>query len=458
MINKLLVIAAGRGSRLNHLTSSTPKPLMEVCGLTLIERLLLTAKKAGITEFHIVVGYEREKLKDFLQSRNIVQKINFIDNEEWEKSNGVSVLKAKKYMGSNSFLLSMCDHIFQPDNFSMLIKQEPRLSEYKSILAVDSKYKSKPWIDLDDATKVRLSQNNIEAIGKQITPYDALDTGLFLCTPAVFDYLEKAYKEKNDCSLSEGMTCLIQEKKLSYMDVGNNYWCDVDTATDIRNAEGVLLRSCKKSTDGLISRNFNRYVSTAISRYLCKTSLTPNQISVAVFGVGIASFFFLISRSYWMFLIGLLLFKFTSILDGCDGEIAKLKFQASKLGAWMDTVCDNLTNLLFIIAISILNFRTAPTGLSLTLGVISSSMYLFSAVIMMFIMGRAGMSGSLVNINEEFKKGGLRSFLAQLVKRDFFTVFFILLALLEWYSVILVCSLIATAVASFYSVKKFKQS
>ncbi|GAJ06237.1 unnamed protein product, partial [marine sediment metagenome] len=63
---KALIIAAGEGSRLGNLTKDKPKPLVRLLGLSLVERVILTAKEVGIDEFIIVVGYLGERIKEKL--------------------------------------------------------------------------------------------------------------------------------------------------------------------------------------------------------------------------------------------------------------------------------------------------------------------------------------------------------------------------------------------------------
>ena len=95
---KCLILAAGRGSRLAKRGDS--KPLISLLGLTLIERVILAAKKTGLTDFYVVTGYSGEKVRSFLDSFGKKRNINVthITNEEWEKENGLSVLKARELL------------------------------------------------------------------------------------------------------------------------------------------------------------------------------------------------------------------------------------------------------------------------------------------------------------------------------------------------------------------------
>ena len=129
----------------------------------------------------------------------------------------------------------MADHIFEPRTARALL-EEP-LKNGEVILAVDPKLDL--VFDLDDATKVRREGDRIVDIGKTIPEYDAFDTGMFLCSPALFDTLESAKKEGN-CSLSDGMRILGRDGKLRAFDIGEATWQDVDTPQALAYAETIF--------------------------------------------------------------------------------------------------------------------------------------------------------------------------------------------------------------------------
>ena len=246
MINKALIIAAGRGSRLGRHTDSRPKPLVKLCGLPLLERIIKTSAMGGINEFYIVVGYKKEMLMACFEKKKLPFKITWIENDEWEKSNGVSVLKCAEYLKDDNFLLMMSDHIFEAGNVQQLVKAEHLLKKADSILASDSMYKQKEGMDLDDATKITVQDGYITGIGKEIEHFNAIDTGLFLCSPAIFTELEQIYSKKGDVSLTEGNQALAKKKRFYYFDIGNNIWQDIDTAEDMKIARKKILKMyCK---------------------------------------------------------------------------------------------------------------------------------------------------------------------------------------------------------------------
>src|SRR5260370_7397178 len=105
----------------------------------------------------------------------------FIENPEWQKQNGVSVLAAANHMTS-LFLLTMSDHLFDESIVDLLIdSSDPDLLN----VALDRKLDA--IFDLDDAMKVQTRGGQIVAIGKHLRNYDAIDTGMFVCPVKIFD-------------------------------------------------------------------------------------------------------------------------------------------------------------------------------------------------------------------------------------------------------------------------------
>lgn len=114
--------------------------------------------------------------------------------------------------------------------------------------------------------------------------------------------------------------------------------------SDLPAAESWLLRSLIKPSEGFLSRHFERRLSLALTRRLARTAITPNLMTLVSVAVGLASApFFLSSAPGWQ-LAGALLFLAHSILDGCDGELARLKFLESPHGAILDFWGDNLAH------------------------------------------------------------------------------------------------------------------
>jgi len=234
-VNQCLILAAGNGTRIRSVSAGLPKPLVDFRGRPILEHIIRRAHQAGIDNFVIVVGYRSDLIRAWFDSRSLGVSVTFVENPEYHKSNGISALKARNEIHEN-FLLLMADHIFEPETARVLLRQ--RLAPGEVILAVDPQIDR--IFDLDDATKVRRDSDRIVDIGKEIAHYDALDTGMFLCSPALFDQLEAAAAKDGNCSLSDGMRQLIRERRLRALEIGEAQWQDLDTPEALAYAEGVF--------------------------------------------------------------------------------------------------------------------------------------------------------------------------------------------------------------------------
>jgi len=233
-VNQCLILAAGNGTRIRSVSAGLPKPLVDFRGKPILEHVIRRAQRAGIERFVIVVGYRSDLIRRWFDDRSLGASVSWVENPDYHKSNGISALVARSEIHDN-FLLLMADHIFEPETAEALLRQP--LAPGEVILAVDPNIDR--IFDLDDATKVRREGNYIVDIGKEIIHYDALDTGMFLCSPALFDRLESATRDGN-CSLSDGMRQLARERRLRALDIGDAQWQDVDTPEALAYAAGVF--------------------------------------------------------------------------------------------------------------------------------------------------------------------------------------------------------------------------
>ncbi len=220
-----LIIAAGFGSRLRDISDS--KPMTPIAGIPLLELGVRQAKAAGVERVVVVTGHEADRLEAALPALAgragipvVAQRV-----EDWSKPNGWSVLAGASVIAGN-YLLMMSDHIFSGSILTRLAGQGG--ADRGVTLAVDYRC-DHPLIDPDDATWVRLDGAGfIQAIGKTIAPYDAVDCGAFLCTPELAEAIRTAIAGGKAGSLSEGMQILADAGRAATMDIGDAWWLDVD--------------------------------------------------------------------------------------------------------------------------------------------------------------------------------------------------------------------------------------
>jgi phosphatidylglycerophosphate synthase len=165
---------------------------------------------------------------------------------------------------------------------------------------------------------------------------------------------------------------------------------EIRCAQDLPRAERWLLDRLVKDTEGFMSRHVERKISLAISRRLAPTEVTPNQMTIVSVVVGLAGAAFFLSQRPAMQFAGALLFLGHSILDGCDGELARLKFQTSRLGGILDFWGDNIVHSAVFAAIAIGWWRRSEEIQPLLLGAAAIAGTLLSAGFVYFqIMSNA---------------------------------------------------------------------
>ena len=234
-VRDAVVLAAGNGDRFQSGTRGS-KLLQPLLGQPLIVRTLSTAAAAGIRTFHVVTGYQADAVRAAVE-RGVPAgtSVNFTSNPDWHLENGVSVLAARARLRDRRFALLMGDHVFEATVLARMLKEPVAPNE--SLLAVDTR--DVPASVAAEATKVRLRGDRIIAIGKDLASHDALDTGLFVCAPVLFDALEAA-REGGDTTLSGGIRLLAAMGLMRASDVGTAGWCDIDTLDDLAAAENLL--------------------------------------------------------------------------------------------------------------------------------------------------------------------------------------------------------------------------
>jgi len=242
-VSEAVILTAGEGSRLRGSDKTFLKPFVPVLGRPLISYALDALTRAGIKTVHFVVGYESERM--IAQLKRLVRcrlTASFIENPDWGKQNGISLLAAAGHVGA-PFLLTMSDHLFDDAIIGCLLENfDPGLLN----IALDRKLDS--VFDLHDAMKVQTRGYRLAAIGKELREFDAIDTGLFVCPLEIFDYLERAKSDnsENDCSLADAVRLMASNDKVRGIDIGESWWQDVDTPQMLQQAEKALT-NCRGS-------------------------------------------------------------------------------------------------------------------------------------------------------------------------------------------------------------------
>jgi phosphatidylglycerophosphate synthase len=208
----------------------------------------------------------------------------------------------------------------------------------------------------------------------------------------------------------------------------------VNSRESRREVESALVRSLIKPTDGWVSRHLNRPISTRISRVLAHTAVTPNQFTFFTGLIGLAAGVFAAGGGYWNYLMAGFLFHLTSVLDGVDGELARLKFKSSPLGQWLDTLVDNLSYLAALAGIIVGIYRTGASNLVLAAGALAAIFVVLALGSLYLYLLRFKSGGTLLNVKYSFQDGNSRfdrfmQTAAAFGKRDLFALIFFILSI-----------------------------
>lgn len=346
-----VVLAAGRSERLGDVTGGGSKALVRVGGLSLVDRAVRNLLAARIERVLVIVGYQAGVVATVV-NRIAPGRARAVFAGNWERGNGASLASAEPHVAEEgSFLLVTTDHVFSEGAL------EPLLSASGSGVLVDHAPDPETW---GEGTRVRLHEEHAIAFSKEFQD-PSIDCGAFLLSVAIFDAQRRA-AARGDDSLAGAVTELARTTPLEALPLPvGAWWQDVDTPPDLRRAAERLRRSLAKDADGPVARYINRPISTRLSMALAHLPLHPDVVSLVAFLVTLAGAW---SLAMGAGVAGGLLVYAGSLLDGVDGEIARLRVRASPAGALLDGVLDRLADacVLGALALWALQTGTDPTA------------------------------------------------------------------------------------------------
>jgi 1L-myo-inositol 1-phosphate cytidylyltransferase / CDP-L-myo-inositol myo-inositolphosphotransferase len=324
-----IVLAAGRSERLASVTGGGSKALVRMGGLSLVERAVRTLLSAGMERVVVVVGYQAGPVATVV-NRIAPDRVRAVFAERWELGNGASLAAAEPHSAEErGFLLVTTDHVFSDSAL------EPLLAADRPAVLVDHAPDPSAWAE---GTRVSLHEERAVAFSKDLGD-PSIDCGAFLLPPSTFD-AQRRTQERGDASLAGAVTELARVHPLEAVPLPPTaWWQDVDTPEDLRAVSNRLRRSLTKDADGPVSRYLNRPISTRASMALAHLPIHPDVVSLVAFLFALAGAWAL---GVGAGVAGGLLVLASSILDGVDGEIARLRIRASAAGALLDGVLDRI--------------------------------------------------------------------------------------------------------------------
>jgi 1L-myo-inositol 1-phosphate cytidylyltransferase len=234
-----LLLAAGFGTRLRSGPRGGLKPLTRINGVSLIERAVRGLELAGCGRILVVIGHGADAVRAALDSRAPKAPgtvLHFVDNPRHDLGNGVSVLAARPHVGGDRLVVAMADHVVGEDVMVKAGRHTPPPDG--ATLLVDRKLTS--IFDLNDATRVWTEGDRVVNIGKGLRPYNSVDTGVFVASPALFEPLDRLYRANGDVTLTAGVQALAEAGRMEALDIGAGFWQDVDTPAMLAQAEHTV--------------------------------------------------------------------------------------------------------------------------------------------------------------------------------------------------------------------------
>ncbi len=378
----------------------------KLLGLSLLKRIILNGSQAGIKEFWL---YHPE----LAQTKKTVMELSadsrILDREIRLKilgpENSIQTLKSSL---DDSYLLVIEDDLaLSPD---LLLRLEEKLvSVDQELVTIKISGKEGDQEDISGFLVIK-PRVRAESVLK-----------LIVSGKSVSEIVAEASEESAPVIISDSFAVKIVDRD------------------SFRRAEKLLLQTARKPQDGIIARLINRRVSLFLTRYILKTEISPSALTAMIFTIGVLSVL-CVAYGRQLLVLGALLFELASVIDGCDGENARLTYRMSKSGGAFDITADAVTFVSFFAALPVGLYRTTGQNFWLYLGAFSLLSMLVFYLHLIFYARKTGLGHNIVAVvkeieasrnNPEFQKpfDRLASRVAFVFRRDFFaTAAFVLIA------------------------------
>lgn len=404
-----ILVAAGTGIEGENLSACGE---VKFGSLPQIKRLLITAQRAGIKSFTIITDRLDSPLKSLLAG-----------DKRIESEIGWHTLGTDITLGDSPSLIIQSNLVTTPKALSNFMAEEPAPGE----IAVLVDTSGDGWIKASGGEVTDLYSRGGRAVGA------------FMASARM---LEKSIMDS--MSVSAFVKEHISRDKVRLREFNDSYWMRLSSDKDsAKKAEELIFRYVGKTATGWLAREVNSKISLPTSKLLVKTPLTPNMISVLINVIGaLCGVFYAIGHP----VIGALCMQAATILDRCDGEIARVKLMETKKGQWVDTISDQVTVLSFLIGVPVGYYSQTHNPIALVLGGINLSIFIFFVIWSFYFLKKYTNSGSLVayfevdKLVENTKTSTVRKLIKifrPVSRRNVYSLAFLVLAIVSGYPLIL---------------------
>ncbi|NIP39693.1 MAG: CDP-alcohol phosphatidyltransferase family protein [Candidatus Dadabacteria bacterium] len=355
-----IIVAGGRG--IDGVDLST-FPTKEVVGVAQLNRLIIVAQRAGISNITILADSDNYHALDNVETDKRIDA-----NISWYKKGEKISLDPEHYLVLQSNL------VITPESLKDLIGQKIAKNDF--LILVDKT--DNPSLTLKGGKVEGSFTHSGEAIGAFISNGRELKKAINSA-----DSIGKYVADK-----------LSSSSKIKYHQITGDWYHLNHTEQSYKEAKDILFSNVGKTATGWVSRKINSKFSLPTSRQLVKTSLTPNMISVLLNVIGMLSGVFLaLGHPVW----GCFFLYVATVLDRCDGEVARVKLMETKTGQWVDTISDQFTVLSFFIGLTIGYYRVSDSNMAIVFGLFNLFVFFFFLAWSFHYLANYTNSGSLVS-------------------------------------------------------------
>ncbi len=439
---------------LAHATAGgRPAAALRTGGLPHLARVLLTLKRRDVTRFWILVAGagQRAVLEAIVAEdpRLASLDVRFVEGPAGADT-GALLASARDHLRGD-FLLVEADRVFSLDLLDALLVA-PLDGITLAVAAGDHPNVDGPALPLA-VHGDRLARVEPGAVPQPIVR----SAGIAACDDTVLE-LAAAFAGRPD-PLQEILAHLAALRCARVVRVGpRGFSIRLRGAADRRRADALLLDALRKpEVDGPIARYLNRNVSLAVTRRLMNVAVSPNAITVFNLLIAVAAGVTagLASPAHPALLaVGAVLWQVASMLDGVDGELARLTFRTSKTGEWLDTLSDDIGRVVFFLGVGYgtANVFSAPLYWHLMLGTVAIQVVLNLFAYRKLLEIGAGSHLALAWTDDR-EDGGPKSPLARFFariefmgRRDYYIFTFMVVTLLGFVKLAIVCTFLTTLI------------
>lgn len=235
MISKVVIAAAGKGTRMLDLVSDKPKSLIEVSKKPFLYYILKNLKEAGLTEQIIVVGYKKERMEEFADQYKDEFQITLVDQfkhlGEDEYGTLCPIKCVRKFVGDKEFVCVYGDNLYSPTDLKNIACSD----EFNYIAGVKHDHPERCGVLFEEDGKLKkIIEKPKTFVGNLV------NTGLYKFTPEIFKVLDLVNRsERGEFELTDAITLLAKQDKVKVKMI-QDYWLDLGQPSDIEKLESFL--------------------------------------------------------------------------------------------------------------------------------------------------------------------------------------------------------------------------